>query len=82
MRPAATHTSRFAGSAVAMCLHEDGEHALTTANLMVARSEALRRLVIASHPDRAWLAVLHGAGVAGTDGAALLCGPAEPARAR
>ena len=41
---------------------------------MIARSETLRRLVLASHPEREWLAVLHGAGVAGPAGAALLCG--------
>jgi hypothetical protein len=41
---------------------------------MVARSETLRQLVLASHPGREWLAVLHGAGVAGPSGAALLCG--------
>ena len=47
---------------------------VATADLMFARSEALRRLVLAAHPTRAWLAVLHGAGVAGATGAALLCG--------
>ena len=70
---------RVGGSYV---LHEDGNHALTTANLMVARSEALRRLVIASHPDRQWLAVLHGAGVAGKMVRPCCAGPAERARAR
>jgi hypothetical protein len=47
---------------------------LTTDDLMIARSETLRRLVLASHPDRRWLAVLHAAAVAGPAGAALLCG--------
>ena len=55
-------------------LHVDGEHLLATNDLMVARSETLRRLVLASQPRREWLAVLHGAGVAGPAGAALLCG--------
>lgn len=55
-------------------LFQDGAHLLSTDNLMLARSEMLRRLVLAGHPDRAWMAVLHGAGVAGPDGAALLCG--------
>ncbi|MFZ1428882.1 MAG: hypothetical protein WAS21_19160 [Geminicoccaceae bacterium] len=55
-------------------LFRDGAHLLSTDSLMIARSEMLRHLVLASHPDRAWMAVLHGAGVAGPDGAALLCG--------
>ena len=33
-----------------------------TNELMIARSEVLRRLVLASHPERAWLAILHAAG--------------------
>ena len=52
----------------------DGVVCLETRELMVARSEVLRRLVLAAHPGRAWLAVLHAAGVAGPDGAVLLCG--------
>ena len=55
-------------------LFQDGRHLLTTDSLMVARSETLRRLVLAAHPGRAWLAVLHAAAVAGPAGAALLCG--------
>jgi hypothetical protein len=55
-------------------LLQDGARLLTTDDLMVARSEALRQLVLASYPGREWLAVLHGAGVAGPCGAALLCG--------
>lgn len=55
-------------------LFGDGVHLLTTDDLMIARSETLRRLVLASHPGREWLAVLHAAGVAGPAGAALLCG--------
>ncbi len=55
-------------------LHGNGEHLLTTGQLMIARSETLRRLILASHPGRAWLAVLHAAAVAGPAGAALLCG--------
>lgn len=52
----------------------DGERVLATDQVMIARSETLRRLVLAAHPERHWLAVLHGAGVAGPRGAALLCG--------
>lgn len=55
-------------------LFQDRRHLLTTDSLMIARSEVLRRLVLASHPERAWMAILHGAGVAGPNGAALLCG--------
>jgi hypothetical protein len=55
-------------------LFADGRHLLTTTNFMIARSETLRRLVLASHPGREWLAVLHSAAVAGMAGAALLCG--------
>ncbi len=55
-------------------LSQDGAPLLSTDSLMLARSEVLRRMVLASHPDQAWMAVLHGAGVAGPDGAALLCG--------
>ena len=55
-------------------LYEDGRHVLTTANVMIARSETLRRLVLAGHHERKWIAMLHAAGVAGPDGAALLCG--------
>ena len=58
----------------AYLLYVDGEHLLATNDLMVARSETLRHLVLASRPQREWLAVLHGAGVAGPAGAALLCG--------
>ena len=43
-------------------LFQDHRHLLTTDSLMLARSELLRRLVLASHPERAWLAILHGAG--------------------
>jgi hypothetical protein len=52
----------------------DGARLLTTDDPMIARSETLRRLVLASYPERSWLAVLHGAAVAGPAGAALLCG--------
>ena len=55
-------------------LRVDGAHLLTTPNLMIARSETLRWLILASHPGRQWLAVLHAAAVAGPRGAALLCG--------
>lgn len=55
-------------------LFQDGVHLLSTKSLMFARSEILRRSVLASHPGRDWMAVLHGAGVAGSGGAALLCG--------
>jgi hypothetical protein len=55
-------------------LSVDGSVCLRTRDPMLARSEVLRRLVLASHPDRDWLAILHAAGVAGPDGAALLCG--------
>ena len=55
-------------------LQGDGEHLLGTDDLMIARSEILRWLILASHPGRAWLAVLHAAAVAGPAGAALLCG--------
>ena len=55
-------------------LFQDHRHLLTTDNLMLARSELLRWLVLASHPERAWLAILHGSAVAGPNGAALLCG--------
>lgn len=52
----------------------DGSPALATRDLMLARSEVLRLLVLAAHPGRRWLAVLHGAAVVGPRGAALLCG--------
>jgi hypothetical protein len=55
-------------------LLQDGARVLTTHDLMVARSETLRRLVLTGHLGREWLAVLHGAAVAGPSGAALLCG--------
>ena len=55
-------------------LRVDGAHLLTTPDLMIARSETLRWLILASHPGRHWLAVLHAAAVAGPRGAALLCG--------
>ena len=55
-------------------LSADGAPCLATREPMLARSEVLRRLVLASHPERRWLAVLHAAGVAGPGGAALLCG--------
>lgn len=55
-------------------LSVNGTVCLATREPMLARSEVLRRLVLASHPGRDWLAMLHAAGVAGPDGAALLCG--------
>jgi hypothetical protein len=67
-----TLEARRAGSCYRLLL--DGTLLLTTDDLMIARSEILRRLVLASHPDRRWLAVLHAAGVAGPKGAALLAG--------
>ena len=47
---------------------------LRTNDWMIARSEVLRRLILAAHPGREWLAVLHAAAVSGPGGAALLCG--------
>ncbi|MGD9512295.1 MAG: hypothetical protein AB7X49_27525, partial [Geminicoccaceae bacterium] len=55
-------------------LSVDGSVCLATRDPMLARSEVLRRLVLASHPGRDWLAILHAAGIVGPDGAALLCG--------
>ena len=52
----------------------DGAPVLHTGDWMIARSEVLRRLILAGHPDRQWLAVLHAAGVSGPHGATLLCG--------
>ena len=52
----------------------DGAPVLRTGDWMIARSEVLRRLILAGHPGRQWLAVLHAAGVSGPHGAALLCG--------
>lgn len=52
----------------------NGRPRLLTGSLMLARSEVLRHLALASHRDRDWMAVLHGAGIAGPAGAALLCG--------
>ena len=34
---------------------------LRTNDWMIARSEVLRRLILAAHPGREWLAVLHAA---------------------
>ncbi len=55
-------------------LFQNHRHLLTTDSLMLARSELLRWLVLVSHPERAWVAILHGSAVAGPNGAALLCG--------
>jgi hypothetical protein len=52
----------------------DGAPQFVTDDIMIARSETLRRLILASHPGRDWLAVLHAAVVAGPAGAAVLCG--------
>jgi hypothetical protein len=52
----------------------DGAPVLRTDDWMIARSEVLRRLILAGNPDRQWLAVLHAAAVSGPAGAALLCG--------
>ena len=52
----------------------DGTPLFATDDLMTARSETLRRLILASHPGRDWLAVLHAAVVAGPEGGVLLCG--------
>ena len=52
----------------------DGAPVLRTGDWMIARSEVLRRLILAGNPGREWLAVLHAAAVSGPAGAALLCG--------
>ena len=52
----------------------DGAPVLRTGDWMIARSEVLRRLILAGNPGREWLAVLHAAAVSGPAGAVLLCG--------
>lgn len=55
-------------------LVRDGSIVAVTSELMTARSETLRQMILGCHPGRAWTAILHASAVAGRDGAVLLCG--------
>jgi hypothetical protein len=52
----------------------DGRRVLAGADLMLARSELVRHLLLASGANRRWLAVLHAAAVSDGGGAVILAG--------
>ncbi len=55
-------------------IRRDGTLLTRTDDLLLARSETLRHLLLSSHGRRRWLAFLHGAAVAGNGDAWLIAG--------
>jgi len=55
-------------------IRRDGTLLTRTDDLLLARSETLRHLLLSSHGRRRWLAFLHGAAVAGNGSAWLIAG--------